>query len=133
MSRRLLPSFVATFGIMFLVPFLTYAPLSMIAGLEPPSGVSPAQFMLAVVVMKVGVALGFVLLYPRTEQPSRRRWLTYAAIWWVMHTLVEIGQAIGPGYGWLEAIGGIVAEAIYFPLAAWTVERILTRSAAARA
>jgi hypothetical protein len=38
---------------------------------------------------------------------------------------MEIGQAIVPKYTWLDAFGGIVAEAIYFPLSAVVVKRLL--------
>jgi hypothetical protein len=67
-------------------------------------------------VMKIGVALGFVLLFRVVATSPARRWLTYAGIWWLMYAVVEVGQALGPGYGLGEAVAGIVAEAIYFPL-----------------
>lgn len=53
------------------------------------------------------------------------RWPLYAAIWWLMFVLTELGQAFGPGYSWTEAIAGIIAEAIYCPLSAFLVARLL--------
>ncbi len=53
--------------------------------------------------------------------------MLYALIWWLMFELVEVGQAITPDHSWLDAIGGIVAEAIYFPLAAFGVVRVMCR------
>lgn len=125
-SRSVVLASLATFLIMFLVPILPYGALSALAGLEPPgNSESPAQFMLAVVVMKVGVALGFVLIFHAARASLRGRWLAYAGAWFLMYVIVEIGQAIGPGYSWLEAGGGIVAEAFYFPMSAWVVDRML--------
>ena len=52
------------------------------------------------------------------------RWWLYAAIWWLMYAIVEVGQAIGPGYTAGMAAGGVLAEAIYFPLSSFVVARI---------
>ena len=38
---------------------------------------------------------------------------------------MEIGQAIVPDYTWLDAFGGIIAEAIYFPVSAVVVARLI--------
>ena len=52
------------------------------------------------------------------------RWKLYALVWWLMFGIMEFGQAIVPDYTWLDALGGIVAEAIYFPLSALFVKRL---------
>ena len=52
-------------------------------------------------------------------------WKRYALVWWVMFAFMEAGQAILPEYTILDAAGGVVAEAIYFPLSALVVARLL--------
>jgi hypothetical protein len=42
-----------------------------------------------------------------------------------MFAIVEIGQAIGPNYSIGDALGGVVAEAVYFPLSSWIAVRII--------
>jgi hypothetical protein len=37
----------------------------------------------------------------------------------------EVGQAIGPGYSWKEAIAGVISEAIYVPLSAYVARRMI--------
>ncbi len=115
--------------IMYVIPFPVYGALSALTGLQPPTEGSVALFMLSVLVIKLGVAVAFVLLFYLAHDRWAKRWTTYALIWWVMFAVVELGQAITPDYSWLDAVGGIVAEAIYFPLAAFVVARLLSRRA----
>jgi membrane associated rhomboid family serine protease len=75
--------------------------------------------------MKLGVAVAFVLLFFLARDSWIVRWTTYAFVWWVMFALIEAGQAITPDYSWLAAVGGIISEAIYFPLSASVVARLL--------
>jgi hypothetical protein len=42
-----------------------------------------------------------------------------------MFVIGEVGQAIGPGYSWQEAVLGIVSESVYFPAAAVVTKRWL--------
>ena len=127
MSRVVTACF-ATLLIMFVVPFPFYAGFQALELVEMPEGASTAQFMISVIVMKIGVAVGFVLLFRLLAgDPADTRW-RYAAIWWLMFAVVEIGQAIGPNYGWGEAVAGIIAEASYFPLSALLVSRLLPRA-----
>jgi hypothetical protein len=42
-----------------------------------------------------------------------------------MFALIEVGQAVTPDYSWLAAIGGIISEAVYFPLSAFVVTRLI--------
>lgn len=125
--RRLSVAIIATVAIMYMIPLIPYGLLSVLIGLEPPSDGSPALFMIGVLVSKIGISLAFVLLYYLARDAFRGRWLTYALVWFAMFVLGEVGQAIGPGYSWIEAIAGIVAEAIYFPLSALVVERLVAR------
>jgi hypothetical protein len=115
-----------TLVIMYVIPLPIYGAVSALTGLQPPTEGSPALFMLSALVIKVGVAVAFVLLFYLALDSWAKRWTTYALIWWLMFAVVEVGQAITPDYSWLAAIAGIVAEAIYFPLAAFVVARCLS-------
>jgi hypothetical protein len=128
--RRVLPTIALTLVIMFVIPFPVYGTLAAFTGMEPPTEGSVAVFMLSVFVIKVGVAVAFVLLFALAYDYWAKRWATYAGIWWGMFAVVELGQAITPDYSWLDAAGGIAAEAIYFPLAALVVAQLLKRPAA---
>lgn len=124
---RILLSILVTFVIFFVIPFPAYALASVIAGIEPPEGASPAVFMLSVTIQKLGHATVFVLMFWCARSVFASRWTLYAALWFMFFCIDEIGLAIGPTYGWAEAIAGIAAEAVYFPLAAFVISRLLTR------
>ncbi len=130
MLRRCL-TILVVWGIMVVIPFPIYGALSVFTGLEPPTEGSALQFVLSVLIVKVGVALAFVLLFALARGSWAQRWQLYALVWWIMFAVMELGQAIVPDYSWLDAIGGIVAEAIYFPLSAFVVVK-LTREEHAR-
>ena len=123
MLRRFL-TILAVWGIMVVIPFPIYGALSAFTGLEPPTEGTAFQFVLSVVVVKIGVALAFVLLYTLAQNRWAERWWLYAFVWWIMFAVMELGQAIVPDYSWLDAIGGIIAEAIYFPLSALIVVKL---------
>ncbi len=123
--QRLPLAILATLAIMYLVPFPIYGGLSMVTDIEPPSPDSPGLFMLSVLVVKVGVAIGFVLLFYLGRSHWLEDWKTYAGVWWAMFAIMEVGQAIVPDYTWLDAFGGIIAEAIYFPVSAVVVARLI--------
>ena len=122
---RVVGACAMTFLIMLAVPFPFYAAFEALGIVEMPEGASPAEFMLSVVVMKIGIAVGFVLLYRFSASAWQGRLWKYAAIWWVMYAVVEIGQGVGPGYGPGDAVAGMLAEGVYFPLSAWSTARIL--------
>jgi hypothetical protein len=113
------------FVIMNLATFMAYGSLAAILGLEPPVGSSPGQFLASVLVVKLGLAGGFVALYYLAREFWYARWLKYATMWWAMFAVIEVGQAIAPSYSWRDALGGIIAEAIYFPLSALAIRRVL--------
>lgn len=122
---RILLAIGATLLITYVVAFLVYGGAAALTGLEPPQDGSPVQFLLSVLVVKLGLAVGFVLLFAVAREIWRDRWLLYAFIWWALFAVSEVGQAIGPQYSWLEAGAGVVAEAVYCPLAAWVTARLL--------
>jgi hypothetical protein len=117
-------SILAVLAIIFIVPFVVYAAFSAVIGLQPP-GDAPWMFLLGVFISKTGTAIGFVLLFLPARDSLDGHWLRYAAIWWLMFAIGEVGQAIGPNYSWQEAIDGVISESIYFPLSAYLVNRLL--------
>jgi hypothetical protein len=125
MMGRLSLSFVLTLVIMYVVPFPFYAGAAALTGLEPPQGAAPAVFMLSVLVIKIGAAAAFVLILYLARDALVGRWLLYAFAWWLFFVIAELGQAIGPGYSWTEAIAGMMSETIYCPLAALVADRVL--------
>ena len=84
--------------------------------------------MASVLVTKVGTALAFVLIFHVARDALRGRWFLYAFLWWVMFVIHEAGQAIGPGYGWMEAAAGMLAETAYCPLSAYLTHLLLRPS-----
>jgi hypothetical protein len=122
---------VMTWLIMMMVPFPVYGGMAALGLADVPEQDSPGQFFLGVAVQKIGVALGFVLLFVLVKPVGTGGAMRYAAIWWIMYAIVETGQGIGPGYTRGDALGGIIAEAIYFPLSALFVRRVLGGTAAA--
>ena len=124
---RVLAAFLIILVIQFTAGFPIYGSFSALGLVDLPDAESPGRFMLAVLVQKIGVALGFVLLFRLAADTLAGRWLLYAAIWWLMSVVVEIGQALGPGYSAAEAVAGIISEAIYFPLSALVASRLLWR------
>jgi hypothetical protein len=116
---------LATLAIMYLVPFPFYGVFQALGLVEMPEGGNPAEFLLSVLVIKIGVAFAFVLLFRLASSASRGSWWRYAAIWWVMFALIEVGQAMGPGYSVWEAVAGVLSEAVYFPLSSLATARIL--------
>ncbi len=116
---------VLVLAIIYVVPFLVYGLGSAVAGLQTPAGVSPKQFLVSVFVSKIGTALAFVLIFHFARSALAGQWLLYAFAWWLMFVIGEIGQAIGPNYGWKEAVAGVISESIYLPLSAWLVDWLL--------
>jgi hypothetical protein len=123
--HRVLLAIGLTLVITFFVPLPIYGALYALAGLEMPTSGTPAQFMLSVLIMKLGVAVAFVFLFSLARTSWAGRWTAYALVWWVMFALIEVGQAVTPDYSWLAAVGGIISEAVYFPLSALVVARVI--------
>jgi hypothetical protein len=123
--RRVALAWVAVLAIMYFVPFFVYGPASSLGWVEFPAPDAPMRFMLSVLVLKLGIASGFVFLFFLGRSVFSRRWIAYAAAWWLMFAVGEIGEAIGPDYGLSEAFAGILSEAVYVPLSAYVVSRLL--------
>ena len=117
--EKVLFSFVLVLAVIYIVPFLVYGLASVVTGLKPPEGVSPARFLISSLVSKVGTAIAFVLIFYIARSSLSGQWFLYAVIWWLMLIIGEIGQAIGPNYSWKEAIAGIISETVYLPLSAY--------------
>lgn len=83
------------------------------------------QFLVSILVSKVGTAIAFVLIFYFARDSLSGRWLLYAFIWWLMFVIGEVGQAIGPNYSWKEAIAGIISETIYFPLSTFAANWLI--------
>jgi hypothetical protein len=125
MEKRTVLAMIVVLAVIFVVPFLVYSLLSLVRGLEPPSEGSPLRFLLGILVSKAGTAIVFVLLFRVAYASLQSRWLLYGSLWFVMFSIGEIGQAIGPGYSRTEAVAGILSEAIYCPLSAYLTWRLL--------
>lgn len=124
---RIILTGVAVLAIIYVVPFVVYGLFTLIADLKPPEGATAAQFLMSVLVSKIGTALAFVGIYYFARNALAGRWLLYAFLWWLMFVIGEVGQAIGPGYGWKEALAGIIAETIYVPAAGFVVASMIGR------
>jgi lipopolysaccharide export LptBFGC system permease protein LptF len=83
------------------------------------------RILLSIVLVLVGTAIAFVLIFYFARGALAGHWLLYASIWWVMYLFGEVGQAIGPDYSWKAALAGVISESIYFPLSAYIVNRAI--------
>ena len=126
--KRTIAAMLLTLVIIYLVPFVVYGLFAAAGWVQTPEG-SPGVFLLGILVDKLGVAVAFVLIYRLAREGFAGRWWLYALIWWIMFVFGEVGQAPGPSYTWMEALAGVISEALYFPLAAWAVWRILGQGA----
>ena len=120
---NVLLAFIAVYVIVTFVPLPVYMLFSRFAGLEQPA--NPGEFFISVLIQKLGTTIGFVFLYLVASDIFATQWLVYALIWFAMYTVIEIGQAYGPQYSWKEGVAGIIAEAIYFPLAGFIMVQII--------
>jgi hypothetical protein len=125
MKYRTLLAIIAVLAVIFIVPFIVYSVFSLVTGTEPPAAGSVPAFLLGILVSKAGTAIVFVLLFRMAYATFKSRWLLYGILWFIMFSIGEIGQAIGPGYSWPEAIAGIISEAIYCPASAFITCRLL--------
>ena len=124
--RKIILAIVCTLVIIYAVPFVIYSILAVTDGLKPSAEAPPSQFLIGILVSKTGTAIAFVLIFYFARDYLTGQWLLYALIWWLMFATGEVGLAIGPNYSWMEAVGGIISEAIYLPLAALVTKRVLT-------
>ena len=124
--QRAILCFLAVLVIIFVVPIVVYGIFSAATAIQPP-GNSPYLFLLGVFVSKAGTAAAFVFIVYFARESLSRHWLLYAAMWWLMFVLGEVGQAIGPNYSWAYAIAGIISETIYLPLSAYLTSRLIKK------
>ena len=117
-------SYLLTLLVIFVVPVLVYGFFVKFTALEEPE--KKLDFMVSVLVQKLGTTFGFVILFFLARSYFSERWLVYGLIWAVMYGIVEIGQMIGSDYSKKEAAAGIISEFIYFPIAALIVAKLLT-------
>lgn len=116
---KIILNIVLVLAVIYLVPFFVYALATVVADMKLPEGASPAQFLMSVLVSKIGTAIAFVLIFYFARSSLSGQWLLYAFVWWLMFVMGEIGQAIGPNYTWKEALAGILSETVYLPLSAY--------------
>ncbi len=116
-------SFLLTLVIIFVVPVLIYGLFVKYAGWKEPE--KKLSFMISVLIQKIGTALGFVTIFTIGSEYFDDSWLIYGLIWAAMFAIVEIGQAVGPGYSKKEAVAGIISEFIYFTLSGFVVANLL--------
>ena len=122
---KIILSMILVLVIIYIVPFLMYSAFTVLTDLKVPEGASPLQFLISILVSKIGVAITFVLIFHFARNSIGGQWFLYAFIWWLMLSIGEIGQAIGPNYTWKEAVADILSETIYFPLSAYIVNWLL--------
>jgi len=125
---RLVLAGLAVLAIIYTVPILVYAAFASFWGMAVPPG-SVTIFLTGILLSKAGTAAAFVGLYALARPRLGRRWIPYAALWYAMFIAGEIGQAMGPGYTWREALAGGISETVYVPLAAWITARVAASSA----
>ena len=85
-----------------------------------------ARCKLSVAVTKVGMAIAFVALFALCRDTWRGHWLQYPGIWFLMFAVSEIGEVVKPSYSFAYAMLGILSEAVYAPLSAFTIDRLLS-------
>lgn len=107
------------------VPFFVYGAASALWGLQPPTTASSTEFLLGVLLTKLGHAAAFVVLFGAARAFWGPRWILYAAVWLVMFAFSELGDAVSGRCTRLMAVLGVVSEAIYVPLSAFLAQRFL--------
>ncbi|MBI3396057.1 MAG: hypothetical protein HY042_09500 [Spirochaetia bacterium] len=122
---RIVWSYLLVLMIIYVVPIVVYGSFAALTGMTTPAGVSPAQYLVSVLISKMGTATGFVLLFYFARDAFQGRWLLYAVIWWFTFLFGELGQAVGPAYGPREALAGLISETIYLPASAYVISKIL--------
>ena len=120
---EVLASFTAVFLVIFVVPVLVYALFTYFFGLKEPE--KKPSFFVGVVLQKLGTAIGFVALFYLGREYFIDNWFLYSLVWLAMFALTEIGQTFMPNYSKKEAAAGIISEAIYFPLSAFILSRLI--------
>ena len=122
---RIILTMLTVLAIIYVVPFLVYSLFTVLTDLKPPVSISPARFLLSILISKTGTTFAFVLIFYFTRNSWSGHLVLYAFAWWVLFVAGEIGNAMGPGYSWTEAVAGIISETIYLPLSVFITNRLL--------
>ena len=121
---RILISVILVWTILFAVPVAVYGSASKFLDLTPPVG--PAwRFLLGVSITKLGTALAFVALFALSRDVWRGHWALYGAIWFLTFVASELGDVVRMASSSREAILGILSEAVYAPVSAFAINRLL--------
>ncbi len=129
MVRPILSTLVVLL-VIYVVPFLVYGLASVMTGLQPPTAASPTDFLLGVLLTKIGTAAAFVAFFAASRGFWESRWKSYAAIWFVVFLFGEAGDAVSGRSTGFMAVLGVVSEAIYVPLAAYLTLKVLRTASA---
>ena len=122
---RMVTAVLLVLLVIYDVPFVIYGAASALWGIQPPTAASPAAFLAGVLITKIGTAVAFVALFAATRTFWISRWPLYAAVWFVMFVFSEMGDAVAGRGTALMAVLGIAAEAIYLPISAVVVHKLL--------
>lgn len=99
-------------------------------GLELPTSASPLTSLLGVLITKLGTAIACGVVFRVSRTTWGPRWFLYGVVWFVMFGLSEVGAAVSGRTTAIEAGLGVLSEAIYAPLAAFTTQSVLGRGTA---
>lgn len=114
---------ILTLIVIFIVPILIYGLFTFFFGLKEPE--KKLKFFVGVLLQKTGTAIGFVAIFYLGRAYFLDYWLLYGFIWFAMFALTEAGQTFMSNYSKKEAAAGIISEAIYFPLSAFILSRLI--------
>ena len=123
--KKVALGFISTLVIIYIVPFIVYSIFSNMLGVEPPKDISPAQFLVSILIIKIGTAIAITMIYYYAKDIFYTKWIIYIVIILTMFVIGEVGQAIGPNYSWKEAIAGIISETVYVPLSVIVLRRLV--------
>lgn len=60
---KILLSIIVVLVIIYLVPFLVYSLFTVLTDLKAPDCTSPIQFLISILISKIGVAIAFALIF----------------------------------------------------------------------
>lgn len=117
-------SLVLVFASLLLAELAAQALLVAASDLPDPAQ-SPILHLPGLALTRFGMATAFVGLWLMVRYDQVERIWTFVLFWWVMLALYEIGQAVGPTYGWTDAVSGLISASVSLPLAGLVVSRLL--------
>jgi hypothetical protein len=122
---KLIMAMLLVLVVIYVVPFLLYGGASVLWDLRPPTSASPSRFLFGVLVTKLGTAFAFVAIFAVSTATWGPRWMLYATLWFVMFVFSELGEVVSGRWTTLDAVLGVVSEAIYFPVSAFITQWLL--------